>query len=190
MFPFNYVIPGQSTNSMFDFKSYCEQQPAPQRAACRGCSSAPTSSARATAWTTASPRNSYRVVHFVVDMPIRLPREMLEQVPPAGWSLGAGDLRAGRVPDRSIARPSSATSSAKPATAAYKERQRQAVMRRLKLGLEEARTNPEVREADPREAEAPDTDGQGLGLGLSRSNARGRRREHVEAGAFRPRAKR
>ena len=27
VFPFDYVIPGQSINSMFDFKSYCERNP-------------------------------------------------------------------------------------------------------------------------------------------------------------------
>ena len=27
VFPFNYVIPGQSTNTLFHFRSYCEQHP-------------------------------------------------------------------------------------------------------------------------------------------------------------------
>ena len=103
--------------------------------------------------------NNYRVVHLVVDMPIRLAREMLEQVPPAGWSLGPVIFVQAefQIVDRETEQSNELGEASH---AAYKQRQRQAVMRRLKLGFEEGRNTPEVREADPREAEGPDTEGK------------------------------
>jgi uncharacterized protein (TIGR04552 family) len=141
VFPFNYVIPGQSTNSMFDFKSYCEQNAKLKGMLPRLQLSADLERTYADGENRFSAQN-YRVVHFVVDMPIRLPRSMLEQVPPSGWSLGAVIFVQAefQVIDRET---ELANELGEASHSAYKARQRSAVMRRLKMGLEEARTKEE-----------------------------------------------
>jgi uncharacterized protein (TIGR04552 family) len=137
VFPFNYVIPGQSTNTMFDFKGYCEEYPAlaahlPRLQLSADLERGGLSENRFSA-------DSYRVVHFVVDMPVRLPKVMLEQVPPAGYSLGPVIFVQAefQIIDRETEQ---ANERGEASHAAYKQRQHQAVMRRLKLGLEEGRS--------------------------------------------------
>jgi uncharacterized protein (TIGR04552 family) len=139
VFPFNYVIPGQSTNSMFDFRRYCEADPelgklVPRMQLSPDLERNDSNDNRFSA-------QNYRVVHFVVDMPVRLPRTMLEQVPPAGWSLGPLIFVQAefQVIDRETEQHNELGEASH---TAYKTRQRQAVMRRLKLGLEEARVVP------------------------------------------------
>ncbi|MFT3927594.1 MAG: TIGR04552 family protein [Myxococcales bacterium] len=158
VFPFNYVIPGQSTNSMFDFKSYCEAHPNLTQLLPRLQLSVDlerTSDGVDNRFTS----NSYRVVHLVVDMPIRLAREMLEQVPPAGWSLGPVIFVQAefQIVDRETEQSNELGEASH---ASYKQRQRQAVMRRLKLGSEEARNNPELRDeskdSEPKDSEPKD----------------------------------
>jgi uncharacterized protein (TIGR04552 family) len=141
VFPFNYVIPGQSTNSMFDFRSYCEQSTHLREMLPRLQLSIDLERQNVENDNRFSAQN-YRVVHFVVDMPIRLPRTMLEQVPPAGWSLGAVIFVQAefQVIDRETEQ---ANELGEASHSAYKQRQRQAVMRRLKMGLEEARAKEE-----------------------------------------------
>jgi uncharacterized protein (TIGR04552 family) len=141
VFPFNYVIPGQSTNSMFAFKSYCEQNSHLKELLPRLQLSVDLERLNADNDNRFSAQ-SYRVVHFVVDMPIRLPRTMLEQVPPSGWSLGSVIFVQAefQVIDRET---ELSNEHGEASHSAYKQRQRQAVMRRLKLGLEEARTKEE-----------------------------------------------
>ena len=137
VFPFNYVIPGQSTNTLFDFKQYCENEATLRDMVPRLQLSAdlernhPATDNRFSA-------ESYRVAHFVVDMPVRLPRSILDQVPPAGWSLGPVIFVQAefQLVDRKTEQHNEAGDASH---SAYKQRQRQAVMRRLKLGLEEAR---------------------------------------------------
>jgi uncharacterized protein (TIGR04552 family) len=137
VFPFNYVIPGQSTNSMFDFRAYCESKPNLAKLVPR-MQLSPDLERHEDAEDNRFSAQSYRVVHFVVDMPIRLPRAMLEQVPPAGWSLGPLIFVQAefQVIDRETEQHNELGEASH---AAYKQRQRQAVMRRLKLGNEEAR---------------------------------------------------
>ena len=137
VFPFNYVIPGQSTNSMFDFRAYCESKPHLAKLLPR-MQLSPDLERQEDAEENRFSAQSYRVVHFVVDMPIRLPRTMLEQVPPAGWSLGPLIFVQAefQVIDRETEQHNELGEASH---AAYKQRQRQAVMRRLKLGNEEAR---------------------------------------------------
>jgi uncharacterized protein (TIGR04552 family) len=137
VFPFNYVIPGQSTNTLFDFKGYCEDNPVLQKLLPRLQLSADME--RNAPSDNHFSSESYRVVHFVVDMPVRLSKAMLEQVPPAGWSLGPVIFVQAefQIIDRETEQ---GNERGEASHAAYKQRQRQAVMRRLKLGLEEART--------------------------------------------------
>ena len=84
LFPFNYVIPGQSTNSMFHFKTYCQQNAhigamLPEMQAGKDDDFTPSDN-RFSA-------DNYRVIHFVVDMPVRLPRNVLERAPAAAWEM-------------------------------------------------------------------------------------------------------
>jgi uncharacterized protein (TIGR04552 family) len=138
VFPFNYVIPGQSTNSLFDFKDYCESHPNLRRLMPRLQLNTDLERQTGGGIDNKFTANSYRVVHFVVDMPIRLTRAALDQVPPAGWSLGPVIFVQAefQLVDRQTEQ---ANEQGEASHSAYKQRQRQAVMRRLKLGLEEAR---------------------------------------------------
>jgi uncharacterized protein (TIGR04552 family) len=136
VFPFNYVIPGQSTNSMFDFLDYCHSDKSMAKLLPRMQLNPDLEKVDPNDNRFSS--QSYRVVHFVVDMPIRLPRTMLEQVPPGGWSLGPLIFVQAefQVIDRETEQHNELGEASH---TAYKTRQRQAVMRRLKLGMEEAR---------------------------------------------------
>jgi len=143
VFPFNYVIPGQSTNTLFDFKGYCEEQSTltqllPRLQLSADLERSGLSENRFSA-------DSYRVVHFVVDMPVRLPKTMLEQVPPAGWSLGPVIFVQAefQIIDRETEQ---SNERGEASHAAYKQRQHQAVMRRLKLGFEAGRSKDEPQE--------------------------------------------
>jgi uncharacterized protein (TIGR04552 family) len=144
VFPVNYVIPGQSTNTLFDFRGYCEANGELLKLVPRLQLNADLERLAPTDNHFSS--ESYRVVHFVVDMPVRLSQPMLEQVPPAGWSLGPVIFVQAefQIIDRETEQ---ANERGEASHAAYKHRQRQAVMRRLKLGAEEAR----AKEGDPQE---------------------------------------
>jgi uncharacterized protein (TIGR04552 family) len=130
LFPFNYVVPGQSINTVFHFRSYCESHPylrGLMRDLQAGVDDGMTLSNN-----TFSAQN-YRVIHFVVDMPVRLPPEIMELAPPAAWSLGpiVFVLCEFQIIDRET---EAANELGDASHAKYKERQKVAVMRRLKLG--------------------------------------------------------
>jgi uncharacterized protein (TIGR04552 family) len=133
LFPFNYVVPGQSINSIFHFKAYCENKShlRPMLAHVQG---QPDDD-----YTPSDNKfsgQSYRIIHFVVDMPVRLPKKILDRAPPSAAQFGQiifvicefqlvdRDTEAGNeLGDASHAK--------------YKERQKKAVMRRLQLGSED-----------------------------------------------------
>jgi uncharacterized protein (TIGR04552 family) len=133
LFPFNYVMPGQSINSIFHFRNYCRSSPhlAPML---------PEMQAGADDETTPSDNRfsaaSYRVIHFVVDMPVRLPRKLLERAPSTAWPLGPiiFVVCEFQVIDRDT---EAANEQGEASHAKYKERQKRAVMRRLQLGMRE-----------------------------------------------------
>jgi len=130
LFPFNFVVPKQSTNTIFHFRSYCERhielahmvpefQGALEDDLTPGDNrfSAPT----------------YRVIQFVTDVPVRVPPHLMELAPAGSELLGplVYMLCEFQVLD--------AESEAKNETGdashdAYKQRQREAVFRRLRLG--------------------------------------------------------
>jgi uncharacterized protein (TIGR04562 family) len=90
---------------------------------------------------------NYRVIHFVVDLPVRLPPEIMELAPPSAWSLGriVFVLCEFQLIDRLT---EAANELGDASHAKYKERQKQAVMRRLKLGvrpMREPARNPSKR---------------------------------------------
>lgn len=135
LFPFNYVIPSQSINSIFNFKSYCQQHEhlkgylADMQA---GVDEELTPSDNVFT------AENYRVIHFVVDMPVRLPRKVLERAPSSAWSLGpiVFVICEFQVIDRVT---EAANEQGDASHAKYKERQKKAVMRRLQLGMREMR---------------------------------------------------
>jgi len=130
--PFNFVIPGQSTNTLARFHQYCRSEPALARHIPNlqlpldledGLSMIDN---RFTA-------PSYRIVHFVADVPVRVPNEVLRAGPHGISELGhtifvQTELQ---VLDRATDERNEAGEASHQA---YKERQKLAVMHRLKVG--------------------------------------------------------
>lgn len=130
--PFNFVIPGQSTNTLLRFHSYCQSEPALAKLVPQlqlpldledGLSAIDN---RFTA-------PSYRIVHFIADVPVRVPDEVLAQAPPATADLGHTIFvqTEFQVLDRAT---DASNESGDASHRAYKERQKLAVMHRLKVG--------------------------------------------------------
>src|SRR5262249_33138386 len=86
LFPFNYVIPGESVNTLLPLRNYCEADPhlRSMLADLQGPEDADIRSGdnRFSAHT-------YRTINFVVDLPVRLPQKMRELAPPNAWALGS-----------------------------------------------------------------------------------------------------
>jgi uncharacterized protein (TIGR04552 family) len=130
--PFNFVIPGQSTNTLLRFHHYCQAEPALARLVPSlqlpldiedGLS---TIDNRFTA-------PSYRVVHFIADVPVRVPSQVLSAAPPQTADLGHTIFvqTEFQVLDRETDESNEAGDASH---RAYKERQKLAVMHRLKVG--------------------------------------------------------
>lgn len=144
LFPFNYVIPSQSINSIFHFKRYCSQNEH-----LKGFLSEMQAGADEdfTPSDNVFSADNYRVIHFVVDMPVRLPRKVLERAPSSAWALGpvVFVICEFQVIDRET---EAANEQGDASHAKYKERQKKAVIRRLQLGMREMRlTSPPQRPA-------------------------------------------
>jgi uncharacterized protein (TIGR04552 family) len=130
--PFNFVIPGQSTNTLARFHQYCRSEPALAKLVPRlqlplgledGLSSIDN---RFTA-------PSYRIVHFVADVPVRVPDKVLAAAPPA--TEGLGHTIFVQTEFQVLDRVTDESNEAGDAShQAYKERQKLAVMHRLKVG--------------------------------------------------------
>ena len=138
LFPFNYVVPRESINTIFHFRSYCEDSPhlrSMMRELQAGADDELTLSDNTFS------AGSYRVIHFVVDLPVRLPPEIMEMAPPAAWALGPiiFVLCEFQLIDRET---EAANEIGDASHAKYKERQRHAVMRRLKLGVRTSMREP------------------------------------------------
>ncbi len=135
VFPFNYVIPSESTNTLLHFRSYCEQQPVLARLV-PDLQLSPEIEDEGQLPTVDNVFSApgYRVVHFVVDMPVRMPQEVLASAPPAAWPLGRVIFvqTEFQVIDE---KTEQANELGDASHTAYKERQKLAVMRRLKVGL-------------------------------------------------------
>ena len=138
LFPFNYVIPAQSINSMFNFKRYCSEN-----AHLKGYLSEMQAGAdeELTPSDNVFSADNYRVIHYVVDMPVRLPRKLLERAPSSAWPLGpvVFVICEFQVIDRQT---EAANEQGEASHAKYKERQKKAVMRRLQLGMREMKVPP------------------------------------------------
>lgn len=130
LLPFNYVVPGESINTIFHFRSYCEGNPH-LRTMIKEFQTGIDDELTLSDNTFSD--ESYRVIHFVVDLPVRLPADIMEMAPPAAWALGPiiFVLCEFQLIDRET---EAANEIGDASHAKYKERQKQAVMRRLKLG--------------------------------------------------------
>ncbi len=130
--PFNFVIPGQSTNTLARFHDYCRSDVSltklvpklqlpldleDELSAIDNRFTAP----------------SYRIVHFVADVPVRVPDEVLATASPATHELGKTLFvqTEFQVIDRAT---DEANEAGDASHSAYKARQRLAVMHRLKVG--------------------------------------------------------
>jgi len=148
VFPFSYVIPGQSTNTIFPFRTYCESHPHLKSMMPDLQLSPEVEEQRAAQGDNNFSSPQYRVVQFVADMPIRAPREVLEQAPPAAWALGPVIFvqTEFQIIDRATEQ---ANELGEASHAGYKARQKGAVMRRLKVGIEDERNKPKKKPDDP-----------------------------------------
>lgn len=151
LFPFNYLVPGESTNTLFDLGTYLRDQP---RLAELAPDLQPLDDelANGGANDNAFSAPSYRVVHFVADVPVRVPSDVLELAPPAAWALGHVVFAQTefQIVDRETEQRNELDDASHDA---YKARQRAAVMRRLKVGaVAPSRASRASRSAEPKEA--------------------------------------
>jgi uncharacterized protein (TIGR04552 family) len=138
LFPFNYVMPGQSINSIFNFKKYCQDNPhlrpmLPEMQAGKD--------EDFTLGDNVFSSESYRIIHFVVDMPVRLPQKILDRAPSGARTLGpiVFVICEFQVIDREAEARNEVGDASH---AKYKERQKKAVIRRLQLGMREMKVPP------------------------------------------------
>jgi uncharacterized protein (TIGR04552 family) len=132
LFPFNYVIPGQSTNTMYHFRSYCEKHSDLRELLPKLQPIGDIDDGYVRLENRFSASN-YRVVKFVVNMPVRLPDNLLEQAPSEARHLGAVVFAQTefQILDRETEQQNEYGEASH---RAYKERQKEAVIRRLKVG--------------------------------------------------------
>lgn len=131
LFPFSLVLGGESINTIFPFRQYCFDHPHLKSMIPdfqTGVDDAYTPSDNQFS------DQSYKVIHFVVDLPVRLPDETMELAPPSAWALGpiVFVLCEFQIVDQQteLGNEQGEASHSK-----YKERQRHAVKRRLKIGV-------------------------------------------------------
>ena len=135
VFPFNYVIPGQSTNTMFPFRRYTEANPH-LRSLLPNLQSPLERDDDSGSVDNRFTAQSYRVVHFVVDMPLRVPHAWMAAAPKD--AVGLGSVIFAQTEFQVIDRETEQSNEIGDAShSAYKTRQKMAVMRRLKLGARE-----------------------------------------------------
>ncbi len=132
LFPFNYVVPGESKNTLINPKVVSKRYPRLAELLQHPLGH-PRDDATASVVDNTFSARSYRVVHWVVDLPVRLPDEVLARAPETARSLGpvVFVLAEFQLVDQQTAL---ANESGEASHAEYKERQRQAVRKRLSLG--------------------------------------------------------
>lgn len=135
LFPFNYVVPKQSTNTIFHFRKYCDQHPH-LRAMVEHFQGDLEDTLIPTDNRFSAP--TYRVIQFVTDVPVRVPPHIMELAPPGSESLGpiVYMLCEFQVLD---AESEAQNETGDASHDAYKRRQRDAVFRRLRLGSRDSK---------------------------------------------------
>jgi uncharacterized protein (TIGR04552 family) len=154
LFPFNLVIPGQSLNTMFRLRSYCAKHDTLRPLVSQFQLGADDSLTHGDNLFSAE---AFRAVHFVADVPVRLPREALENAPSTAWALGPVVFVTSefQIVDRET---EAANEMGDGSHAKYKLRQHEAVTRRLKLGVRDSTTprpQPVVEEPSARRSVPP-----------------------------------
>ena len=136
LFPFNYVVPNQSTNTIFHFRSFCEQHAHLKQYVPHFQAPDPDS------LTPGDNRFSdpeYRTIQFIADVPVRVPEHILELAPAGSELLGKVVYMLCEI--QLLDAETEATNETGAANhRAYKERQRAAVFRRLRLGANDEAT--------------------------------------------------
>lgn len=142
VFPFNYVIPGESTNTMFTFKRYCKEK-AELAPFLTRLQRGPDETEQAGKVDNRFTAREYKVVHFVVDMPLRLPERVLAAAPKAARQFGPVIFvqTEFQIIDRETEQQNELGAASH---TAYKDRQKDAVMRRLQLGYGSEVTRPSL----------------------------------------------
>ncbi len=137
LFPFNYVVPRQSTNTIFHFRSYCDSHPHLKSLAEQVDDIEDT----LTPVDNRFSAPTYRVIQFVTEVPVRVPEHLLELSPPGSEGLGriVYMLCEFQLLD---AESEAANESGDASHEEYKRRQRLAVSRRLRLGTRRFLTKP------------------------------------------------
>ncbi len=131
LFPFSLAVAGESINTIFHFRSYCLEHPH-LRTMIKDFQTGVDD--RYTPSDNQFSADSYRVIHFVVDLPVRLPDRILELAPVSAAPLGSVVfvLCEFQVLDQAT---ESNNERGDASHDRYKERQRAAVKRRLKIGV-------------------------------------------------------
>jgi uncharacterized protein (TIGR04552 family) len=134
IFPFNYVVPGESTNTLFHFRAFCEEHP--HLAGMIPNFQGEVDEALVPGDNNFSAEN-YRVIHFVADVPVRVPEHIMEAAPPGVESLGpvVFVLCEFQMLD---AETDANNEVGEASHDAYKRRQRMAVYNRLRLGARQS----------------------------------------------------
>ncbi len=134
LFPFNFVVPGESTNTLFHFRSFCESHP--HLRSMIGSFQGELDEALVAGDNTFSAVN-YRVIHFVADVPVRVPEHIAETSPFGSENLGPVIyvLCEFQMLD---AETDAANEMGEASHDAYKQRQRAAVYNRLRLGARQS----------------------------------------------------
>lgn len=132
LFPFNYVVPSESVNTILDLTRVIEsnQQLSRYSSDFQVPLEASPSANRFSA-------DTYRVVNFIADMPVRIPPHIMELAPPGSEDLGRTVymLCEFQLLD---AETEASNEAGEASHEAYKARQRSAVARRLRLGARAA----------------------------------------------------
>lgn len=129
LFPFSYVVPGESTNTIIHFRSYCEAHPHLRQLLDRQPEDV---NDTLTPGDNTFSAPTYRVIHFVTDVPIRVPAHIMELAPPGSENLGPIVYMLCEF--QLLDAESEALNEASDAShEAYKQRQRLAVLERLRM---------------------------------------------------------
>ncbi len=130
LFPFNYVVPKQSTNTMFHFRSFCQAHPSLKKYVSEFQGP---SEDDLTPGDNRFSSPSYRTIQFVADVPVRVPAHIMELAPPGSENLGPIVYMLCEV-QLLDAETEEANERGTANHEAYKQRQREAVHRRIRLG--------------------------------------------------------
>jgi uncharacterized protein (TIGR04552 family) len=151
VFPFNYAVPGESTNTLFHFRAFCESHPYLRTMI--SSFQGEIDETLVAGDNTFSAEN-YRVIHFVADVPVRVPAHIMETAPPGIESLGPVVFVLCEF--QMLDAETDANNEVGDASHdAYKRRQRQAVYNRLRLGARQSLSPEKETPSAPAVAPAP-----------------------------------